>query len=151
MIAKMTPSRLHLVWRFAFAAIFPGASRMIHVLLFAAALSTSGTGDLCALPDKSEVAPLTGSAEASFKAGRGAEAAESWLRALQLYPVCVTAFPIRKGLVNRALNALEKASAATRPSCTDPVLQTARLVRQMHAEVMPFLRGPGRRDLPRRQ
>lgn len=117
---------------------------MIHVLLFAAALSTSGTGDLCALPDKSEVAPLTGSAEASFKAGRGAEAAESWLRALQLYPVCVTAFPIRKGLVNRALNALEKASAATRPSCTDPVLQTARLVRQMHAEVMALPDGtPG--------
>jgi hypothetical protein len=110
---------------------------MMHVLLLTATLTIPTTGDACALPANAQVSKLRNDAEASFRAGDTARAADLYQQALQLYPPCGSVFTIRKNLVIRALNALAGTPAPPGPlSCASPVLQTARLVRRFHAELM---------------
>ncbi len=109
----------------------------MQVLFFAASLSTSpATGNACALPVPAEAATLKREAQSAFSAGNPARAAELWRRAANLYPPCVTTYPLRIGQVIRALNALKKIPADSSTSCSAPSLETARLVRQTHAELM---------------
>lgn len=112
---------------------FADAKLMIHVL-FAVLLSNSP--EACALPPRDVISGLKIDAQVAFKAGETARAADLWLRARQMYPSCARTYRMRTDLAIRALNALEQPTANTGAPCRRPDLQTARLVRQTHAELM---------------
>lgn len=106
---------------------------LIHTL-FAGVLAVYAGGDECTLPSQADVARLKRQADAAYKAGKMAIAAELWREVVRLYPTC--AVRQRRDAVIRTLNVLERVPATAAKSCDGPRLQSARLVRQIHEELL---------------
>lgn len=100
-------------------------------------LTTVLVNDTCVAPAQTATAPLERSAGKLYRKRKpddAAKAAELWLKAAHLYPVCEKTFGRRLDNVVRALNALKLATKSS-GSCEDPELRTAALTRTSLYEI----------------